>query len=389
MKRIAIITQGQLNDRKGMFNAAHNRVLNLKKIADYEIDVFMLSFYPWGGMKWLSRAKSVNKVSSFELDGITYKMLWVADPLVDYIAEVRLHKKRYFRRFQMNRLAKLFKGYDLVNAHSFNAGLIALQIKQKYQIPFLVTWHGSDIHQTPFNSPLNRKSVVSIIENADMNFFVSKNLLDVSNTLTMNGSKSVLYNGCDKRFVRYPKEKKEILMTQYNPKGYKIVTFCGTLIPIKNIQVLPSIFKNVAKQVPDVQFWIVGDGKLRKCLEDNTTGLNIRFWGNQPPERMPEFMNLTDVLVLPSKNEGLPLVAAEALNCGAHAVGSRVGGIPEIMGVENTFDLSSSTFSDDLASRIFYFLTCGKSDDQSVAGHFDWTIAAEIEIEVLNKIVDK
>lgn len=386
MKKIAIILQGNIADRKGMFNAAHNRVLCLKKIADYDIDIYMLSFYEWGGMKLLSRANSVDKVSSFELDGITYKMLWVADPLVDYISEVKLHKKRFFRQFQMNRLAKLFKDYDLINAHSFNAGLIALQVKQKYRVPYIVTWHGSDIHQTPFNSPINRRSVVSIIENADMNFYVSKNLLEVSDTLTTKGNKMVLYNGCDKRFVKYSQEKKDFLKSQYNPDGNKIVTFCGTLIPIKNTQVLPSIFKIVDKQVANVQFWIVGDGKFRKDLEERTAGLNIKFWGNQPPEKMPEFMNFTDVLVLPSKNEGLPLVAAEALNCGAHAVGSRVGGIPEVMGIDNTFDLGTPSFIDDISRRIIYYLSDGKNDSQLVAEHFDWQFAADIETKIIKSL---
>ena len=35
---------------------------------------------------------------------------------------------------------------------------------------------------------------------------------------------------------------------------------------------------------------------------------NYKLWGNQPVEKMPEFMNVIDVLVLPSKNEGLPLL---------------------------------------------------------------------------------
>ena len=50
---------------------------------------------------------------------------------------------------------------------------------------------------------------------------------------------------------------------------------------------------------------------------------------------MPALMNCVDVLVLPSLNEGLPLVCAEALKCGANVVGSDVGGIAEVIGHQN------------------------------------------------------
>lgn len=387
MKKIAVILQGQFNDRKGMFNAAHNRVLHLKNIANYEIDVYMISFYPWGGMRLFSKEERVNHVEICELDGVQYRIKWVADPLVDYISEVRLHRTRYIRNIQLKRLCRFFKDYDLIDAHSLNAGYVAQLIKSKYSIPYVVTWHGSDIHQSAFNSELNKKRIIRIIENADMNFFVSKNLLEVSNRITENGNKMVLYNGCDSRFKRLDERSLSLLKEQYGVSKKKVVSFCGTLIPIKNALVLPKVFEMVSRQVGDVQFWFVGDGKHRAELENQTKNLDVVFWGNQPPEKMPEFMNLTDVLVLPSKNEGLPLVAAEALNCGAHAVGSKVGGIPEVMGEVNTFDLNSPNFEKELAERILYFLTDGINAEQPVASHFDWKVTARIENDIINKML--
>lgn len=385
--KIAIILQGQIYDRKGMFNAAHNRVMHLKKIAGYTIDVFMLSFYPWGGMRIISKEPSADHIDCFELDGITYKMLWVADPLFDYISEVRLHRTRYFRNMQLRKLASKFKDYDLIDSHSANAGYLAQIIKRMYDIPYVVTWHGSDIHQSSFKSKLNKIKTIGIIENANMNFFVSQNLLEVSNLITKKGNKIVLYNGCDRRFLRFDESKLQALREKYQTHSKKIVSFCGTLIPVKNTLVLPEIFRIVAQQVKNVQFWFVGDGKHRTELEKLTKGLDVKFWGNQPPELMPEFMNLTDVLVLPSKNEGLPLVAAEALNCGAHAVGSRVGGIPEVMGVENTIDLNSSSFVKDFADKIVYYLLEGEFEPQPVADCFDWKVTAIKEKQFIENII--
>ena len=103
--------------------------------------------------------------------------------------------------------------------------------------------------------------------------------------------------------------------------------------------------------------WIIGAGEERKALEVafTSTSLNVRFWGHQPTEKMPELMNCMDILVLPSHNEGLPLVLAEAISGGSNAVGSRVGGIPEVIGDENTIPLGDG-FTEKMAQRIVHFL---------------------------------
>jgi glycosyltransferase involved in cell wall biosynthesis len=49
-----------------------------------------------------------------------------------------------------------------------------------------------------------------------------------------------------------------------------------------------------------------------------------------------------DILVLPSKNEGLGSVLIEAMACGVPCVGSRVGGIPELLPKENCFYLNEN-----------------------------------------------
>ena len=72
----------------------------------------------------------------------------------------------------------------------------------------------------------------------------------------------------------------------------------------------------------------------------------ISFFGNQPSSVMPDIMNCIDVLVLPSLNEGLPLVCAEALSCGAAVVGSDVGGIAEVIGSDNVVPLVSPNDAD-------------------------------------------
>ena len=95
-------------------------------------------------------------------------------------------------------------------------------------------------------------------------------------------------------------------------------------------------------------------------------------------------MNCIDVLVLPSHNEGLPLVVAEAIKCGANAVGSHVGGIPEVIGENNTIPLGDD-FTEKMAQRIVYFLTHRES--QAISSDFSWIETAKKEMEIYTKLM--
>ena len=44
-KKLAVIFEGNINNRLGVFNAVVNRVKHLREIADYHIDVFMIQVY--------------------------------------------------------------------------------------------------------------------------------------------------------------------------------------------------------------------------------------------------------------------------------------------------------------------------------------------------------
>ena len=102
---------------------------------------------------------------------------------------------------------------------------------------------------------------------------------------------------------------------------------------------------------------------------------------------MPALMNCVDILVLPSVNEGLPLVCAEALSCGANVVGSDVGGIAEVIGKDNVVPLGEG-FAPQFAKKVVAMLEArNESDDfadqqavQQLPPEISWakTIAREL-----------
>lgn len=134
---------------------------------------------------------------------------------------------------------------------------------------------------------------------------------------------------------------------------------------------LPFIYKKVNEKVPNIQFHLIGDGKLagnvkKKC---ESLGLDLRVWGNVDAAMMPNIYNLMDLIVMPSFNEGLPLTAVEALACGTSMVGSRVGGIPDVLGEDNTVPLHEN-FTTQLAELCINKLQ--NKEETHLPEKFDW-----------------
>ena len=254
---------------------------------------------------------------------------------------------------------------------------------QKKDTGYSVTWHGSDIHSRPFNYPSAFNTAKAIIEDADINFFVSKALLNTSGRITTKGNKQVLYNGCNTRFRRYPDKERSRLRKKYNVEGKKVVVFAGNFFAVKNILTIPLIFRSIVNKLEDVECWMIGGGKYFSKVKRLVKDLPVRLWGNQEPEAMPDFLNASDVLILPSKNEGLPLSIIEALACGCNVVGSLAGGIPEAIGEDNCVDLNDPQFVNKFADKVVAYLQAAAHIEQALKPEFDWNITAKRELDAI------
>jgi teichuronic acid biosynthesis glycosyltransferase TuaC len=108
--------------------------------------------------------------------------------------------------------------------------------------------------------------------------------------------------------------------------GRPLVVTVGALIPRKR----PELVLEVARQVPEATFLFVGDGPERERLQ-RASGPNVRFAGAQPHEALPGFLAAADVMLLPSRSEGLANVWVEALACGTPLVVTDAGGAREVV----------------------------------------------------------
>jgi glycosyltransferase involved in cell wall biosynthesis len=105
----------------------------------------------------------------------------------------------------------------------------------------------------------------------------------------------------------------------------------GRLSEEKGLDILLSA---LAVARPATPVWIAGEGDRRECLEEQARGLGldeaqVRFLGWR--DDIPELIAGASAVLLPSRREGMPMVALEARVAGVPIVASMVGGVPEVV----------------------------------------------------------
>lgn len=392
MKQIAVLFEGDINRRLGVFNAVINRVKHLQQVADYKIDVYMFQVYDGWLMRRVRHSPKVTaRPDEVIADGVKIHITWFRRRWTDAIMHRLFHKPPRAMLRRLHRLGWEMRGHDLVSAHDRIMGHAAVFAGKKLHIPSFITWHGASIYTDPPRDPMIKDMTVKLLHSATCNFFVSQGLLDKAHAeLTDGFPAEILLNGASEQFKRYSDEHRARLRKQYGVNdGKKVVAFVGRFEPVKNVTLLPDIYQGIkAKYGQELTFWAIGDGiqldQTRQLMR--AKGIDCHFTGKVPPEEIPDLLNCVDLLVLPSSLEGLPLVVIEALSCGAHVVATNVIGTAEAVGRENAIDLGEG-FIDRFTTRGAQLLQT--EIEQKLPPEVSWTATAIKENDIYHKYLDR
>jgi glycosyltransferase involved in cell wall biosynthesis len=261
---------------------------------------------------------------------------------------------------------------------------VGSRLKEKYDVPLIITGHGYDVYSLPFLNDNWNKLIVTTLNSADHIITVSNKNKEILESLKIRTPMTMIPNGY-KKDLFYPMNQ-EICRTQLGiPLNKKVLLTVGNLVEIKGHKYLIDALKLLKKTRNDFICYIVGEGKLRtslqKQIQQNELDENIKLVGYVDHEKIPIWMNAADLFILPSLNEGNPTVLPEALGCGKPFVGTRVGGVPEIITSDDYGLLVEPADPEDLAEKILAALDRGWDREAilAYAERYTWeNIAKEI-----------
>jgi len=234
-----------------------------------------------------------------------------------------------------SRMADVAAGYELdllhvhyAIPHSISA-LLARQMMPR-RLPFITTLHGTDITLVGMDPSYFAITKFSI-EQSDGVTSISEDLR--RHTLEIFGVSNeirVIHNFVNCTTYAPDPERKGI--ERFAPNGEKLLIHLSNFRPVKRVQDCIRVLAEVRKTV-DARLLMVGDGPERVQAEHLAweLGVNryVEFVGKQ--NGVERLIRLAHVLLMPSEMESFGLAALEAMACGVPSVGTRVGGVPELI----------------------------------------------------------
>lgn len=206
--------------------------------------------------------------------------------------------------------------------HSISAYLARAMMAPRQRLPFMTTLHGTDITLVGMDRsyfPITKFS----IEQSDGITAISDNLRQ--HTIEVFGVSNeirVIHN-----FVNIETYRPDPARRRPN-----LLIHISNFRPVKRVLDCIRVLAR-ARQEVDTRLWMVGDGPERGPAERLAHELgvaeHVEFLGKQ--NNIPRLLPQAGVLLMPSEMESFGLAALEAMACGVPPVGTRVGGVPELV----------------------------------------------------------
>ena len=295
--------------------------------------------------------------------------------------------------FALRRLAAQ-DDIKLIHAHwLIPQGFIAALYKKNFhpRVKVLVTGHGSDIHA--LTDPLSMAIKKFTLAHIDHITVVSNQLTPQITSLGYTQDIPVIPMGIDTQlFSPTPGE--------VFPKDSYNLFFVGWFNKEKGIEYLLRAMPRILEKFPNITLTLGGDGKLREELERLTQQLHIQdrvlFKGVIAHSELPTYYSSADIVLMPSLNEGSPMVLPEALACGAIVVTSDLPVYQEHVRHGVNGFITRRGDPDDIAEKVIHILahypeiqSMKLASRQYIVEHFDWSVIGQQYINLLNRLIEK
>ncbi|PUU89885.1 glycosyltransferase [Halanaerobium sp.] len=224
--------------------------------------------------------------------------------------------------------------FDIIESHTAKASfLTALALKTIKNKPiFIYNAHGFDashIEMNRFADNFFKKLKKYICNVADTVIVVSNNTAQnlIKENICEKEKISVIPGGVNKnRF------KNLSVPVELKNKRKILIGASGRLVERKGFEYLVKAAKIIKeKSDKSIEFILIGEGPLEQKIKEliKVYGLKDIFRVISFKDNFPDYLNMFDIFVIPSLNEGFPLITLEALYLGIPVVSTPVSGMKE------------------------------------------------------------
>jgi glycosyltransferase involved in cell wall biosynthesis len=271
---------------------------------------------------------------------------------------------------------------DIVHVHSFMVGEFAIWIKEKYNIPYVVTEHYSGFALNNIsNKDLDKAN--KVFEKSNYNIAVSKNFKDL---LENKFKKSFTYlpNIVNIHFFEISDKNSE--------KDFHFINI-AFINKNKNQDMLIRAFTNSFAKKSHIKLTIVGDGPEYERLKGLIKKLNMEnqifLYGKASRDEVKTLLQKTDAFVLSSRYETFGIVMIEAMACGLPVIATKCGGAESIV-TSNKVGLLSDINEMQLSKKINeLYENRFNYDSKYIREYVENNFSEEIVIEKLKEIYSK
>jgi glycosyltransferase involved in cell wall biosynthesis len=242
-----------------------------------------------------------------------------------------------------------FRPEVVLGAWAYPDGWAAMELGRQAGLPVVLKVHGSDVLLLKQNSARCKRTLEALNQAAAV-VAVSRHLAgEVIKLGVTPGKVSVVHNGVDGEL--FCPGSKRAARRQLGLEGQMhsrtdnqndvgggnaapLLLFAGNLVTVKGPDVLLEACALLAGRGVRFNCRFIGQGPMKTELERRISeaGLQdcVRLIGPRPLTEMAQWYRAADLVVLPSRSEGVPNVLLEANACAAPMIASDVGGVAEV-----------------------------------------------------------
>lgn len=258
------------------------------------------------------------------------------------------------------------KDFDAVHAYTlFTDGGIALKLKHKYGIPYVVAVRSTDTANFFKYMPHLRNYGITILREAERVFFLSEAYKTKTSDYvpehiwkTIEKKSEIIPNGIDDFWI----DNKCCIAKSMNKQKKINVIFIGQMIKRKKFPLTVRACEELVKRGYDLSLTAIGkiiDNSVTDIIKKNTF---VHYYPPMNKEQLIEYYRKSDIFIMPSKNETFGLVYAEAMS----------QGVPVLYTKNEGFD---GYFKD---GEVGYAISC--TDAQNIADKAELTMREHARI---------